>query len=211
MRATVSASQRGHAGIDRDSVGSASTGRPPQPRRVPWTSTRLTRQGPHQVMSITQLRAHPPRMLVVFGTPVAFATTGLVHLVAWPSGSEIETSTRLRDHATLWTVVQALRHQASMAPSQSYGLMTLSRPGFIGGYDALASRLIIVWSCPISQSFSYSAGGIFPQAEWSLSLLYQDTHSAVATVTSPSSCHGPSRLISSFLYREFTASAAALS
>src|SRR6266571_4595466 len=87
----------------------------------------------------------------------------------------------------------------------------VSRPGFVGGYDALASGLIIVWSCPISQSFSYSAGGIFPQAEWSLSLLYQDTHSAVATVTSPASCHGPSRLISSFLYREFTASAAALS
>src|SRR6266567_2306667 len=41
------------------------------------------------------------------------------------SGSEIETSTRLRDRATLWTVIQALRHQASMAPSQSYGLMTL--------------------------------------------------------------------------------------
>jgi hypothetical protein len=40
-------------------------------------------------------------MLVVFGTPVAFATTGLLHLVAWPSGSEIETSTRLRDRATL--------------------------------------------------------------------------------------------------------------
>src|SRR6266498_1353177 len=87
----------------------------------------------------------------------------------------------------------------------------VSRPGFVGGYDALASGLIIVCSCPISQSFSYSAGGIFPQAEWSLSLLYQDTHSAVATVTSPASCHGPSRLISSFLYREFTASAAALS
>src|SRR6266540_1594146 len=87
----------------------------------------------------------------------------------------------------------------------------MSRPGFVGGYDALASGLIIVCSCPISQSFSYSAGGIFPQAEWSLSLLYQDTHSAVATVTSPASCHGPSRLISSFLYREFTASAAALS
>jgi hypothetical protein len=64
-------------------------------------------------------------MLVVVGTPVAFATTGLLHLVAWPGGSEIETSTRLRDYATLWTVVQALRHQASMAPSQSYGLMTL--------------------------------------------------------------------------------------
>src|SRR6266853_1215047 len=64
------------------------------------------------------------------------------------------------------------------------------------------------WPWPISQSFSYSAGGISPHAECSLSLLYQDTHSAVATVTSPASCHGPSRLINSFLYREFTASAA---
>jgi hypothetical protein len=41
---------------------------------------------PHQAMSISQPRAHPLRMLVVF----AFATTGLLHLVAWPSGSEIE-------------------------------------------------------------------------------------------------------------------------
>jgi hypothetical protein len=41
-------------------------------------------------MRITQLRAHPLRMLVVFGTPVAFATTGLLHLVPWPSGSDIE-------------------------------------------------------------------------------------------------------------------------
>jgi hypothetical protein len=87
----------------------------------------------------------------------------------------------------------------------------MSHTGFVGGYDALASGMIIVWAWPISQSFSYSAGGILPQAEWSLSLLYQDTHSAVATVTSPASCHGPSKLISSFLYREFTASAAALS
>ena len=46
---------------------------------------------PHQVMRITQLRAQPLRMLVVFGTPVAFATTGLLHLVPWPSGSDIET------------------------------------------------------------------------------------------------------------------------
>jgi hypothetical protein len=41
----------------------------------------------------------------------------------------------------------------------------LSCTGFVGGYDALASRLIIVWPWPISQSFSYSAGGISPQAE----------------------------------------------
>ena len=31
-----------------------------------------------------------------------------------------------------------------------------------------------------------------PAAEWSLSSLYQATHSAVATVTCPASCHGPS-------------------
>jgi hypothetical protein len=66
-------------------------------------------------------------------------------------------------------------------------------------------------SLAYSQSFSYSAGGIFPQAEWSLSWLYQHTHSAAAMVTSPTSCQGPSRLMSSFLYRELTASAAALS
>jgi len=87
----------------------------------------------------------------------------------------------------------------------------LSRPGFVGGYDACASGIIVVWPWPICQVFSYSDGGTFPQAEWSLSLLYQDTHSAVATVTCPASCHGPSRLMSSFLYKEFTASAAALS
>jgi hypothetical protein len=75
----------------------------------------------------------------------------------------------------------------------------------------LASGMIIAVSCFISQVFSYSAGGTFPHAECSLSLLYQDTHSAVATVTWPASCHGPSRLIGPFLYKEFTASAAALS
>src|SRR5215472_18024423 len=57
---------------------------------------------PHEVMSITGLRAHPLRMLVVFGTPVAFATTGFLHLVPWPAGSAIEAYTRLRDHAALW-------------------------------------------------------------------------------------------------------------
>jgi hypothetical protein len=57
--------------------------------------------------------------------------------------------------------------------------VVVGAPGFVGGYDALASGMIIVWPWPISQSFSYSAGGISSQAEWSLSLLYQDTHSAV--------------------------------
>jgi hypothetical protein len=43
-------------------------------------------------------------MLVVFGTPVAFAATGLLQLfslVPWPH-SAIDIYARLRDHATLW-------------------------------------------------------------------------------------------------------------
>src|SRR5215471_10577872 len=43
----------------------------------------------------------------------------------------------------------------------------LNRPGFVGGYDALASGMIIVCSLRVSHAFSYSAGGTFPQAEWS--------------------------------------------
>ena len=66
-------------------------------------------QTPRQVMSITQLRAHPLRMLVVFGTPVAFATTGFLHLLAWPSGSDTEIHTRLRDHATLWVTIHIVQ------------------------------------------------------------------------------------------------------
>src|SRR5215468_10186010 len=66
-------------------------------------------QTPHEVMSITGLRAHPLRMLVVFGTPVAFATTGFLHLVPWPAGSEIEAYTRLRDHATLWIAIHVVQ------------------------------------------------------------------------------------------------------
>jgi len=66
-------------------------------------------QTPHEVMSITGLRAHPLRMLVVFGTPVAFATTGFLHLVPWPAGSAIEAYTRLRDHATLWITIHVVQ------------------------------------------------------------------------------------------------------
>ena len=35
-----------------------------------------------QVMGITDLRAHPGRILIVFGAPIAFAVTGFLHLVA---------------------------------------------------------------------------------------------------------------------------------
>jgi hypothetical protein len=64
---------------------------------------------PDQVMGIGELRAHPLRMLVVFGTPVAFATTGFLHLVPWPAGSAIEAYTRLRDHATLWITIHVVQ------------------------------------------------------------------------------------------------------
>jgi hypothetical protein len=66
-------------------------------------------QAPHHATSISQLRAHPLRMLVVFGTPVAFATTGFLHLVPWPSGSELEVYTRLRDQATLWIAIHLVQ------------------------------------------------------------------------------------------------------
>src|SRR6266540_6089667 len=61
---------------------------------------------------------------------------------------------RCRENSAPQTTRNATTPAATAAP-----VGALSRPGFIGGYDALASRLIIVWSCPISQSFSYSAGG----------------------------------------------------
>ena len=43
---------------------------------------KVDQRAPHQVMRITQLRDHPVRMLVVFGTPLVFATTGFLHLLA---------------------------------------------------------------------------------------------------------------------------------
>jgi hypothetical protein len=69
----------------------------------------VDQHAPHQVMRITELRAHPLRMLVVFGTPIAFATTGFLHEVAWPSGSAIEIYTKLRDHATPWVTIHIVQ------------------------------------------------------------------------------------------------------
>jgi len=66
-------------------------------------------QAPHEVTGISGLRAHPLRMLLVFGTPVAFATTGFLHLVPWPVGSDVEIYTRLRDHATLWIAIHVVQ------------------------------------------------------------------------------------------------------
>src|SRR5215831_19641673 len=71
----------------------------------------VDRQAPHQVMRIAGLRAHPLRMVVVFGTPVAFAATGLLQLFGlfpWPR-SAIAIYTRLRDQATLWIAIHVVQ------------------------------------------------------------------------------------------------------
>jgi len=71
----------------------------------------IDQQAPHQVMRIAELRVHLPRMLVVLGTPVAFAVTGLLELlglVPWPR-SEIDIYTRLRDHAALWIAIHVVQ------------------------------------------------------------------------------------------------------
>jgi hypothetical protein len=36
--------------------------------------------GSTQVTRVTDLRAHPGRILIVFGAPIAFAITGFLHL-----------------------------------------------------------------------------------------------------------------------------------
>jgi hypothetical protein len=60
-----------------------------------------------QIMSITELRTHPVRMLVVFGTPLTFAITGFLHLV--PGGGAPDIYTSLRDHATLWIAIHVVQ------------------------------------------------------------------------------------------------------
>jgi hypothetical protein len=46
-------------------------------------------------------------MLVVFGTPIAFAITGLLHLV--PGGDSADIYSGLRDHAALWIGIHVLQ------------------------------------------------------------------------------------------------------
>ena len=50
-------------------------------------------------MGITKLRAHPERILIVFGTPIAFAITGCLHLVA--DGDVPDIYSGLKGHAGL--------------------------------------------------------------------------------------------------------------
>lgn len=52
---------------------------------------------------------------------------------------------------------------------------------------------------PCQKASSNSIGGISPHQECNRSRLYQDTHSAVASVTSLASFHGPSGPMTSFL------------
>jgi hypothetical protein len=63
--------------------------------------------GSTQVMGITDLRAHPGRILVVFGTPIAFAITGFLHLV--PEADAPDIYTGLRDYAGLWIAIHLVQ------------------------------------------------------------------------------------------------------
>ncbi len=60
-----------------------------------------------QVMGISDLRAHPGRILVVFGTPIAFAIAGFLHLVS--DGDAPDIYSGLRDYAGLWIAIHVVQ------------------------------------------------------------------------------------------------------
>ena len=72
-------------------------------------------------------------------------------------------------------------------------------------------RSWLFWLTSGTQAASCSAGVRIPMAECGRVVLNQCTHSAVATSTASMSCQGPWLRISSALYKEFRASARALS
>jgi hypothetical protein len=61
-------------------------------------------------MGIAELRAHPGRILIVFGTPIAFAITGFLHLVA--DGDVPDIYSGLNGHAGLaglWIAIHVVQ------------------------------------------------------------------------------------------------------
>jgi hypothetical protein len=66
-------------------------------------------------MGITELRAHPGRILVVFGTPIAFAITGFLHLVPdrflhlVPDRDAPDIYTGLKGYAGLWIAIHVVQ------------------------------------------------------------------------------------------------------
>jgi hypothetical protein len=58
-------------------------------------------------MGIADLRAHPGRVLIVFGTPIAFAITGFLHLVA--DGDVPDIYSGLKGHAGLWIAIHVVQ------------------------------------------------------------------------------------------------------
>ena len=58
-------------------------------------------------MGIAELRAHPGRILIVFGTPIAFAITGFLHLVA--DGDVADIYSGLKGHAGLWIAIHVVQ------------------------------------------------------------------------------------------------------
>jgi hypothetical protein len=70
-----------------------------------WCTGEVT--GSTQVMRVTDLRAHPGRILIVFGAPIAFAITGFLHLVA--DGDAPDIYTGLKGHAGLWIAIHVVQ------------------------------------------------------------------------------------------------------
>jgi len=68
------------------------------------TTDPVTRQ--RQVLRISELRSHPARMLVMFGTPTAFLITGLLHVVA---AGEHNLYTAVGDQAPVWIGVHTVQ------------------------------------------------------------------------------------------------------
>lgn len=53
-----------------------------------------------ETLRIVDLRSHPGRTLVVYGTPIAFAITGMLHIVA--GGDTTDDFAAIKDDATVW-------------------------------------------------------------------------------------------------------------
>jgi hypothetical protein len=58
-------------------------------------------------MGITDLRAHPGRILIIFGAPIAFAITGFLHLVA--DGDVPDIYSGLKSQAGLWIAIHVVQ------------------------------------------------------------------------------------------------------
>lgn len=116
----------------------------------------------HQAMSITKLRAHPLRMLVVFGTPIAFATTGLLHLVvtglSTPGTSAFDYYTALRDHATLWIAIHVVQLPLILLLAVAVSWLTEGLPGTAARVSRVALLPYLVFYSALDSIAGLSRG-----------------------------------------------------